>query len=223
MNLTKILTGVLFAASAIMGYFLYDGIQSVIDTKEAIAVNENAIIERLRLVREAEVVFQEQTGKYTANWDSLADFIEKGQVPILQRREEIKQKAYGGEEVIVHIDTLGFVSAKDRIFKKNYTMGASDNGVFISYKVKVGDAVIKNQKAYSIKVGDRTNEPPFQEKGVIQSLTEVTQGEAITRGRLLINYSDYIFNPGIDVRKIGEIPGASGKLFDIFEIGRAHV
>jgi hypothetical protein len=49
------------------------------------------------------------------------NFIRNGQVPIIQRREEITQKAYGVEEVKVIIDTLGFVSAKERIFKKNYT------------------------------------------------------------------------------------------------------
>ena len=216
MNLTKILTGVLLTISLILGYYLYDGVQSVIDTREAITTTENAIIEKLRLIREAEVVFQEQTGRYTANWDSLADFVENAKVPIIQRREEIKQKAYGGEEIIVHVDTLGFVSAKDRIFKKNYTMGASDNGIFIGFKVKVGDKVIKNQKAYSIKVGDRVNDPPFKEQGVITSLADVKEGEAINKGKILVNLSDYIFNPNVNVRAMGEIPGNPGKMFDIF-------
>ena len=122
MNLTKILTVVFTAISLYLGYFLYDSIQSVIDTKEKITSSEKALIERLKLIREAEIVFQEQNGRYTSNWDSLADFIEHGQVPILQRREIITQKAYGGEEVKIMVDTLGFVSAKEKIFKKNYTI-----------------------------------------------------------------------------------------------------
>jgi hypothetical protein len=97
----------------------------------------------------------EVNGRYTANWDSLINFINNGKVPILERKEEIIQKAYGGEEVKVHIDTLGFISARDRIFKKNYTMNVADNGIFQGYNVKVGDRVIKNQKAYKLKVGDR--------------------------------------------------------------------
>ena len=105
------------------------------------------------------------------------------------------------------------------IFKKNYTMGASDNGTFIGFKVKVGDMVIKNQKAYSIRVGDRTNEPPFKEKGVITSLADVKEGDAISKGKILVNISEYIFNPGINVRAMGEIPGNPGKMFDIF-VGR---
>lgn len=203
MNLTKILTYVLLAVSLYLAYFLYNSVEKTIDDKESIARKEAAVIERLKLIREAEIVFHEVNRRYTTNWDSLGAFIENGKVPIIQRREEIKQKAYGGEEVIVHIDTLGFVSAKDRIFKKNYSVNASDNGVFMGYKVKVGDNVIKNQKAYAIKVGDKVNELPFLEQGVISSLADVKEGDEVAKGKLLINFWNYQFNPQVDLTKLG--------------------
>ena len=112
MNLTKILTGVFTAISLFLGYYLYNSVQSVIDAKDEIENVEKTVIERLELIREAEIVFQEQHGRYTANWDSLADFVMNGQVPILQRREVITQKPYGGEDVKIFTDTLGFISAK---------------------------------------------------------------------------------------------------------------
>lgn len=216
MNLTKILTIVLTAISLFLGYYLYNSIQTVIDTKDEIEIIEKAVIERLRLIREAEIVFQEQHGRYTANWDSLADFILNGQVPILQRREIITQKPYGGEDVKIMTDTLGFISVKEKIFKKNYTINAADNGIFMSFKVKVGDQVIKNQKAYSLKVFDRINEPPFLEKGIIQSLAAVKEGESVKKGKVLVNYSEYIFNPNTDIRTIGQVPGSPGIMFSIF-------
>jgi len=216
MTLTRILTGVLFLLSLGLGYFLYSGIQDVIDTTEQIKTTEEAIIEKLKIIREAETVYQEQNGKYTSSWDTLANFILTAKVPIIQRREELKQKAYGGEEVIVHVDTLGFVSAKERIFKKNYTMNATDNGTFMGFRVKVGQEVVKNMKAYFIKVGDRTNEPPFQENGVIESLADVKEGQQVTKGQILINYSNYVFNKNTDVAKLGEVPGNPGATFDIF-------
>jgi len=164
MNLTKILTVVLLIASLGLGYYLYSGVQKVIDDRAIIESTETAIIEKLKLIREAESVYQEQNGRYTASWDTLRSFIENGMVPIIQRREIIEQQAYGGEKVTVKNDTLGYVSAKERIFKKNYSMNATDNGVFLGYKVKVGDQVVKNMKAYTIKVNEqRDNEPPFQE------------------------------------------------------------
>jgi len=216
MNLTRILTVVFTVISLYLVYFLYDSIQSVIDTKEKIDSTEKAVIERLRLIREAEVVFQEQNGHYTSNWDSLITFINTGQVPILQRREIITQKAYGGEDVKIVVDTLGFISAKERIFKKNYSLGASDNGVFRGFKVKVGDQVLKNQKAYIINVNGKENEPPFQEKGVIQSLANVNPGDQVSRGKILINYYDYIFNPNTDLSSLAIVPGSDNLKFTIY-------
>jgi UDP-N-acetylmuramyl tripeptide synthase len=139
MNLTKILTVILFGVSLVLGWYLYSGVENVIEERAIIESTETAIIERLRLIREAEVLFQEQNGRYTSSWDTLANFIETGRVPILQRREIIKQKAYGGEEVTIITDTLGFVSAKENIFKKNYSMNATDNGVFEVLNVSVID------------------------------------------------------------------------------------
>lgn len=216
MNLTKILTVVLMGISIFLGYYLYSGVQKVIDDRAIIEATESAIIEKLKLIREAEVLYQEQTGKYTAGWDTLANFIETGKVPILQRREEIKQKPYGGEEVIIHVDTLGFIAAKEKIFKKNYSMNATDNGIFGGYKVQVGSEVIKNQKAYTLKVGGRMIEPPFQENGTIQNLVDVKAGQSVTKGTALISYSNYVFNKNIDVRKLGEVPGNHGLMFEVF-------
>jgi hypothetical protein len=216
MNLNRILTIVLIAASIFLGFRLYRGVQGTIDDREAIQTTEQAIIAKLKLIREAEVVFQEVNKRYTTNWDSLSHFIENGRVPIIQRREVIKQIGYGQEEVKVFFDTLGYTAAKDRIFKKNFTTNASDNGVFLGYKVKMGDRIIKNQKAYLLKVGDKVQDVPFQEQGVITALAPVSAGSTVKKGDLLINYWDYAFDPGVDIKKIGEVPMLPGKKFEIF-------
>lgn len=216
MNLTKILTIILFAASIFLAFRLYRSVQGTIEERESIDTKEKALIERLKLIREAEVVFNEVNGRYTANWDSLINFIEKGEVPLIQRREEIKQKAYGGEEVIVHVDTLGFITAKERIFKKKYTLNASDNGIFKGYRVKVGDRVIKNQKAYTMQVAGKDQNPPFSEQGTITELATVNEGDEVKKGQLLISFWDYQFNPNVDISKLGEIPYLPSEKFDIY-------
>lgn len=204
---TKILTAVLLGASIWLFVYLYGSVQKVIDDREMIETKETAIIERLKLIRESEIVYQEVNGKYTANWDSLVNFIENGRVPILERREEIKQKAYGGEEVILHVDTLGYIPAKERIFKKNYNMNASDNGTFVGFKVKVGDQVAKNQKAYGLRTGATVKEAPFAENGTIAALASVNPGDEIKKGQNLINYWNYVFNPNVDIKRLGYKPG----------------
>jgi hypothetical protein len=216
MNLTKILTIVFFAGSAVLAYFLYDGVNSVILEREQIAIKEDQMKTRLMLIREAEIVFQKQMGYYTANWDSLADFIENGKVPIIQITEEIIPQAYGVEKVIQHRDTLGFVPAKDKIFKKTYTMNAADNGTFQGYKVKVGDVVIKNQDAYTLIVDGQSRTPVFIENGTISSLTDIKNGQIVVKGQPLINFWEYQFNPNIDLSKLGEVPYMPGKMLSIF-------
>jgi hypothetical protein len=216
MNLNRILTFVLLVASLFLAFRLYRGVQGTIDDREAIKTTEEAIIAKLKLIREAEVVFQEVNKRYTSNWDSLSNFIENGRVPNVQRKETIKQVGYGQEEITVTFDTLGYTSAKDRIFKKTFTTNASDNGIFMGYKVKNGDRVLKNQKAYLLKVGGKIQDVPFQEQGIITSLAPIASGAEVKKGDLLINFWDYAFEPNVDIKKIGEVPMLQGKNFDIF-------
>lgn len=216
MNLTKILTVVLFAASLFLAYRLYRSVQGTIEERELVDTTEDAIIGKLKLIREAEIVFYSVNGRYTANWDSLIGFIQTGQVPILQRREVITQKSYGVEDVQVFVDTLGFISAKERIFKKNYSVNASDDGIFMGFKVKMGDKVLKNQKAYSIKVGDKVNEPPFQDQGTITKVEPINVGDVLKKGQSLLSISEYIFDPNTNLSTLGDLPGQTGAKFEIF-------
>jgi biotin carboxyl carrier protein len=216
MNLTKILTGVLLLASLFLAYLLYRSVQGTIEERATISTTEDAIVEKLKLIREAEIVFQSVNKRYTSNWDSLANFIRNGQVPIIQRREEITQKAYGVEEVKVIIDTLGFVSAKDRIFTKTYYVNSPDNGTFLGYKVKEGDRVIKNQKTYALRVNEKVVEPPMQDEGTISKLEPIKVGSELKKGQQLITLTNYMFNPNVDLATLGNVPGQGNLKFDIF-------
>ncbi len=215
MNLNRILTIVLVAFSTYLAYRLYRGVQGTIEEREMVETTENAVIDRLKLIREAEIVFQEANRRYTSNWDSLINFIENGKVPNIQRREEIKQVGYGQEEVKVFFDTLGFTPAKDKIFKKSFTLNAADNGIFMGFKVKEGDRVLKNQKAYLIKIDGKVQDPPFQDQGVITKLAPLAIGDEIKKGTLMVNFWDYTFDPNTDLKKLSEVPGGNGLKFEI--------
>src|SRR5688572_29405697 len=141
MNLTKILSIVFFLISVGLAVYLYDNITSTIKFKESIVTTEQQITDKLEVIREAEKAFLEQNGRYTANWDSLISFIENGRVPITLRTEKITQLSYGEEKVEVKVDTIGYMPAKDRIFKKNYNTNAAADGTFQGFLVKVGDEV----------------------------------------------------------------------------------
>jgi hypothetical protein len=218
MNLTKIVGTVLFVISLGLFYYLYDSINSTIEFKESIASTEAQVIEKLSLIREAEKVYLEQYGRYTSSWDTLINFIENAQVPIVQRREVITQESYGVDKVEVFFDTLGSISAKEKIFKKNYSVNAAADGVFQGFYVNVGDYVVKGAKSYTMKKdgSEVSDEYKFLEKGTVSSLANLKPGDRVKKGQNLINFWDNQFNPNIDVKTLNIVPGSDNKQFDIF-------
>jgi hypothetical protein len=205
-TVTRIITILLFAGSAGLAAKLYFGVQNTIDEKENIKKSEEAVIEKLKLIREAEIVFFEVHKRYTANWDSLSNFIETGRVPIINRREKIEQIGYGQEKVEVFYDTLGYAPARDKIFKKNYSENAPESGTFMGFRIKIGDRIIKNQKGYVIKVGEKNQEPPFKDQGIVTTLADLKVGDPVKKGQQLVAFWDYAFSPSIDTKNIGRKP-----------------
>jgi len=213
-------TMLLTAVSAGMAMYLVGSIKGTIDEKNLIEARERAVIEKLALIREAEIVYQEIKGHYTDNWDSLINFIKYGQYPILERTEEIIPQDYGGDSIIVTIDTLGFVSARERIFKATFSETAIDSGSFQGFHVSVGGRAEKGTKAYSI-INSRGNkfDDNFHNNGTVTSLAKLQPGDRLSKGDILITYWENRFNPNIDLDRLAFVPGyegGAGVKFDIF-------
>ena len=217
MSLTRILATLLFVVSLGLTYYLYNSFASTIKFQDSIKTTEKQVQESLEVIREAEKVFLEQHGRYTANWDSLINFIENGKVPVTVRTETIIPQSYGVEKVIVKIDTIDQIPAREKIFKKTFTVNANDNGTFLSFSVKVGDLVVKGSKAYKIKVADqpKPRELEFIDRGTINSLADIKPGDNVTKGQNLITFWDYKLNPNVNIKTLNLVPG-SNKPFDIF-------
>ncbi len=217
MNLTKIISIVLFVCSLLLAGYLWHSIYSTIEFRESIASTEGQIVEKLSIIREAEKVYLEQHGRYTSNWDSLINFINTGEVPITVRTETIIPLSYGQDSIVVKIDTIGRVSAKDKIFKKTYTINAADNGIFKGFLVKEGDEVVKGAKSYKLlrATNNKLEEFTFLEKGRVSSLAKINAETEVPKGAFLISIEDYQFNPNFDVTTLKEVP-VSGKEFGLF-------
>lgn len=118
MNLTKILTIVFVVISLGLAYFLMNSIRTDINEEKRITAIENNIINKLKMIRDAQVAYQSVNGNYTSDWDKLINFIDTGNIYITQRREHIITLDYGADSVVVDIDTLGTVSVKDSLFSE---------------------------------------------------------------------------------------------------------
>ncbi len=217
MNLTRILSIVLFIISLALAYYLYNSIHSTIKFRENITLTERQITDKLAVIREAQKVFLEANGRYTANWDSLIRFIETAQLPIIVKTETIIPKSYGVDSIHIKIDTIGTVSARDKIFKKTYTVNAADNGTLLGFLKNEGDYVVKGTKSYRLRRdnSERVEEFSFLDKGTISTLAKVKSGDKVRKGQNLISLWDYQLNPDVDIKNLGTVPG-TGKPFDIY-------
>ena len=116
MNLTKVLSLVFFVVAAYLGYLLWKGVDDVVEAEKRVALLEAATIEKLEMLRDAQLAYQASNGKYAGTWDSLKTFIETGTIWIVQRTETTKLLDYGAEEIKVSFDTLGSIPVMDSLF-----------------------------------------------------------------------------------------------------------
>lgn len=118
MTLTKILSIVFLLGALGLGFMLYKSVDDVMQEEKRIAATESRIIEKLQMLRDAQIAYIATNGEYAGNWEDLRKFIEEGKIWLVQRREETKLLAYGKEETTVFFDTLGSVNVMDSLFNE---------------------------------------------------------------------------------------------------------
>ncbi len=212
--ITRILSIVFFVIALSLGYYLFDSIKSDLDQQKKIERVEKSVIEKLKLIRDTELAFQKVYGRYTANWDSLVSFLDSGTIYITNRREEIIPKAYGAEDVIVHIDTVGNMPAKQYVFTANNLVTASDSGTLVSISVKPGDEITVGYQVYTMQTSEKLlkYKSPFTGK-----VTKVyfKPGDRVLKGATLAEVQNNKYPDITDVSRLPIIPG-SGKKFEIY-------
>jgi hypothetical protein len=116
MNLNRILSIVFLLVAIGIGYYLVNSVKKDIETEEYIRRTESQVIEKLKLIRDAQIAYQLGYGKYASDWDSLVSFVDTGKIFIIQRREVTKLLDYGVEQTTQFFDTLGFRTVMDSLF-----------------------------------------------------------------------------------------------------------
>lgn len=225
MNVTKILSYVFLAASIGMGIYLVSSVKSTMDERALISEREAAIIEKLQLIREAEIVYQEVNGNYTSDWDKLIDFIENGKFPIIQKKERVVTLSYGADSSIITFDTLGIIAAKDRIFKATHNINAANDGTFVRYEVTSGQEAVKGSPAYVLNQNGKNVTHKFKESGKVKSLKKFPEGYAISKGDLMMSIEETKFDINSDISRLAYVPGYEDVKFEIYaaEIERSNL
>ncbi|ULC58122.1 hypothetical protein MBM09_09340 [Flaviramulus sp. BrNp1-15] len=119
-----VLNIVLWLLIAFLGYQTYNSIYEPIQFNKTKNKRYAQVIKSLVDIRDSQLAHRQVTGKFADNFDNLVKFIDTAQYTITQRRDstiidEELTKRYGVDTTkeIVIIDTLGYVSVKDSLFK----------------------------------------------------------------------------------------------------------
>ncbi|WP_452230149.1 MULTISPECIES: hypothetical protein [unclassified Lacinutrix] len=143
-KLRPVLMIALWALIAFLGYQTFNSIYEPIKFNKVKEKRYAAVIEKMVDVRDAQLAHRQVIGNFAPNFENLIKFIDTAKFTITQRRIETvidveRTKAFGGVETmkdITVIDTLGYVSVKDSLFKKSdrYKTMMNINGAKIEMK-----------------------------------------------------------------------------------------
>ncbi len=117
-----ILNTLLLALALYLGYKIYDSITAPVTFNKIKKERYAKVIERLKDIRDSEIAMRSILGDYTASFDSLIQFVDTAKFAITQQRDSVYKEfnkflnIWEEKETVV-IDTLGFVSVKDSLFK----------------------------------------------------------------------------------------------------------
>lgn len=112
----KIVSVFLILIAIGLGIYITNVIKDKNTEYELISGIDERVIVKLRTIREIENAFFAVNNRFTDNWDTLGTFVDKGQFVITDRNERIVVRPYGGDSIVVTIDTLGVVLVKDSLF-----------------------------------------------------------------------------------------------------------
>jgi len=151
MSLTKIISVVFFIIALVLAGYLAYSIKFKIDEDKRIARQEKQVIDKLKMIRDAEIAYQSVMGSYTGDWDTLVNFLDTGTMYLTQRSEEIISLNYGVDSVVVTIDTIGQVPVKDSMFVIKEPVPSLIRGEIESIDVTNGQSVKKGDVLYTVR------------------------------------------------------------------------
>ena len=90
------------------------GISDPVDFENKRKEREIAIVQRLKDIRSAQILFKQEYNRYTADFDSLINYMKKGEIPIINLKPDPNDMTY----TKVIYDTVGYKKVVDSLFAK---------------------------------------------------------------------------------------------------------
>ncbi len=175
---------VLWVVIGFLAYLVYQSVIGPVEFNKVKKQRYKVAVEHLKDIRNAELAHQTVTGKFQKDFDKLVAFIDTAQFTLTQRRDSSFTrfnkilKIDEPKDTIV-IDTLGYASVKDSLFKSSTrykTMNTVNvDGMTAKVAINAGH-VLKNElriQVFEAKIAkddllsDQDKDLLFQEKETI--------------------------------------------------------
>ena len=119
-----ILQIVLWIAAIVLGYMIYNSVNGPIEFKKVKQERFAKVISNLKDIRNSQEAYKTVNGRYAKDFNALVSFVDTGKYTITQQRDSSYleyDKNFGIDMLkeVKIIDTLGTVSVKDSLFKKD--------------------------------------------------------------------------------------------------------
>ena len=150
----------LWALSIFFSLQIYNSVMGPIEFNKTRDLRYSKVINRLKTIRKAQIAHKDVKGIYSKNFDSLIKFIDEGIFTLVEKRDSSYleyDRTYRIDMLkeITVIDTLGFVSVKDSLFKDDneYPNIAKVpiDGIDAEFVINA-DVIIKNSGTVNYKV-----------------------------------------------------------------------
>ncbi|MGE0090844.1 MAG: hypothetical protein AB7S50_15340 [Bacteroidales bacterium] len=123
----RIIQVVLAIAMVVLAYLVWESIQSPIRFNKEKDKRYAATIQRLKDIRTAQLAFKDEYGHFTANFDSLIDFVDNGSMKVVKAIGSIPDdllaqgwtEAIALKEGIITRDTIK-IAIKDTLFPSDF-------------------------------------------------------------------------------------------------------
>lgn len=76
---------ILIAAALGLCYLIYESVERPIRFEKAKKERYDAVINRLKDIRSAEVAYKDVNGSFASNWDTLIHFVKTGELPLVRK------------------------------------------------------------------------------------------------------------------------------------------
>ena len=114
----------LWILAIFFSYKIYDSINGPINFNKKKNERYALVINKLKLIRKAQIAHKDVKGVFSNNFDSLVKFIDTGIFTLIEKRDSSYMEYDPTYRIdmlreVVVIDTLGFVPVKDSLFKNS--------------------------------------------------------------------------------------------------------